>query len=65
MTEEQIERQAERRLDALDRRFTASSSNMTQDQYDRAMKEIDAWAMAQLKALRAPDMPLYGRRTKA
>ena len=46
MTEEQIEIRVEKMIDALDRRFTAGGS-MTQDEYDAALREIDAWAAAQ------------------
>jgi hypothetical protein len=39
MTEEQIERHAERRMDRLDREFMAD--RMTQDEYQHAVDAID------------------------
>ena len=45
MTEEQIEIHVEKRVDALDRAFL--SSGMTQEEYDRSMREIDEWAKRQ------------------
>lgn len=45
MTEDQIERAVERKVDSLDRMFM--STDMTQDAYDKAMKDIHAWAEAQ------------------
>jgi hypothetical protein len=42
MTEDQIERAVERKVDSLDARFMAGT--MTQSEYDAAMKAISAWA---------------------
>ena len=50
MTEEQIERAAERKMDMLDRQFTAASSNMTQAFYDRKVREIEEWVNQQRRA---------------
>jgi hypothetical protein len=45
MTEEQIERAVERKIDRLDRKFM--KSEMTQAEYDAAMREIHEWSEAQ------------------
>lgn len=42
MTEDQIEREVEKRVDRLDRNFM--NSFMTQADYDAAMRAIDRWA---------------------
>lgn len=42
MTEEQIERKVERLIDHLDRVFLAGG--MTQDNYDKAIRDIRDWA---------------------
>lgn len=47
MTEEQIERYVERMMDHLDRVFLAGQ--MTQKNYDLAVKEVHAWAEAKYK----------------
>jgi hypothetical protein len=44
MTEEQIERAVERKVDNLDARFMATGSTMTQAEYDAASAEILRWA---------------------
>jgi hypothetical protein len=46
MTEEQIERQVERMTDAADRLLM--TGKLDQQAYDIRVKEIDAWAKAQL-----------------
>lgn len=50
MTEDQIERTAERRMNALDKRFHKTA--MTVAEYDAAVREIDLWVFAQLDAAR-------------
>ena len=45
MTEEQIERHVERKIDALDRLFLAGG--YTQPEYDAAIRAVDAWAAEQ------------------
>jgi hypothetical protein len=45
MTEDQIERAVERKIDRLDARFT--SAQLTQQEYDAEMKSISNWATAQ------------------
>lgn len=45
MTEDQIERRVEARVDAADRAFMAR--RMTQAEYDACIKAINAWAGAQ------------------
>lgn len=42
MTEEQIERSVERKINALDARFM--TTNMPQAEYDAAIKQIHEWA---------------------
>ncbi len=42
MTEEQIERAVERKIDILDRRYL--SGQLTEVEYKIAIKEIDVWA---------------------
>jgi hypothetical protein len=54
MTEDQIERRVERYIDHLDRVFMAGE--MTQDNYDKAMREILDWADIQYRS------PNYRRR---
>ena len=44
MTEDQIERAVQRKVDSLDARFMATGSTMTQADYDAAMAAITAWA---------------------
>lgn len=41
MTEEQIERQAERMMDTLDREYL--NTGMTPDTYEIRVKQIDEW----------------------
>lgn len=41
MTEDQIERSAEREMDILDRLFL--SGRLTQEQYDREVRELNEW----------------------
>ena len=50
MSEDQIERAVERRVDAIDARFMRGE--MTQAEYNAAMREVDAWADAQHAARR-------------
>lgn len=52
VTEETIERAAERSMDALDRRFMEARSGMTQAAYDAQVKAIDNWARDALRSLR-------------
>lgn len=49
MTEEQIERIAERDMDRLDRQLMASS--ISQAEYDAEVKAIDAWTKEQYKTM--------------
>jgi hypothetical protein len=44
MTEDQIERRVERMMDHLDRLLLAGQ--MPQQDYDAAVKDLDAWAKA-------------------
>lgn len=44
MTEEQIELRVEKMVDHLDRVFL--SGQMSQDDYDKAMRDLNAWAEA-------------------
>ena len=44
MTEEQIERAVERKVDALDARWMNMNNKMTQSEYDFEMKKIVHWA---------------------
>jgi hypothetical protein len=48
-TEDQIEREVERRMDALDRRLMRGA--LTQAAYDEAIRALDAWSRAQGRAL--------------
>jgi hypothetical protein len=52
MTEEQIEHNVERRVDALDKHYLSSA--MTEAEYTQAMRAIDAWARAHYHAREAP-----------
>jgi YD repeat-containing protein len=47
MTEEQIERIVESRIDRIDAAW--SRTNWTQDEYDRRIAEVDAWAQEQYR----------------
>jgi hypothetical protein len=49
MTEDQIERSVERKMDSLDARFMNSS--MSQAEYDNHVKMINAWAEAEYRAV--------------
>ena len=49
MTEDQIERTVESRMDRLDRRYLAGA--LTEIEYKTAVAELDAWAEAQLTAI--------------
>jgi uncharacterized membrane protein len=42
MTEDQIERKVERTTDFIDAQFMAGK--LTQDEYDRKMRELSRWA---------------------
>jgi hypothetical protein len=46
MTEDQIERRVETRMNTLDRQFM--SGELSQTEYDLAVKELDQWAKDQL-----------------
>jgi len=48
VTEEMIERAVESKVNTLDRKFM--KSNMTQEDYDQKMREINEWADAQYNA---------------
>ena len=50
MTEEQIERTAQIRMDALDRRLL--NGELRQDNYDRLVVLLDEWAKAQYDRLK-------------
>jgi hypothetical protein len=50
MTEEQIERRVERMVDHLDRLLL--SGQMTQGDYDAAMRSLDQWAERKLTVAR-------------
>ena len=45
MTEDQIERAAERRMDRLDAAYLAG--RMTDQDYRRAVRDLDVWTLAQ------------------
>lgn len=44
MTEDQIERRVEKMVDALDRQLMAGT--MSQQDYTKAMRDLDRWAEA-------------------
>lgn len=46
MTEDQLERYVERRMDALDHRFL--NSDMTQEEYDAEVRKLNDWAADRL-----------------
>lgn len=46
MTEDQIERAVERRMDSLDRQLLTGA--LSQAAYDKATRDMDAWAATQL-----------------
>lgn len=50
MTEDQIERKVERYIDHLDRVFL--NGDMTQDNYDKAIREIHEWAETKYRETR-------------
>jgi tRNA C32,U32 (ribose-2'-O)-methylase TrmJ len=50
MTEEQIERRVEKMVDHLDRVYMAGG--MTDEDYRKAMDELDQWAERQSRAAR-------------
>lgn len=50
-TEDQIEREAERRFDELDSLYLCSA--MTREEYDRRSAAIDAWADRQYRIMNA------------
>lgn len=52
MTEEQIERAVERKVDSLDNRFIRSGSTMTQEEYNAEQKAIARWAEDQYRIRR-------------
>jgi hypothetical protein len=60
MTEEQIERQVEIRMDRLDRQLM--NGGLSQNSYDMAVEDLDKWASVQYHAIRSLDMPRYDRR---
>jgi len=45
LNEDQIERQVEWAMNRLDRKFM--NSDMSQEEYDKAVKELDTWANQQ------------------
>lgn len=47
MTEDQIERRVESKIDAIDRAFM--TGRMTQAEYDAAIKAVDVWATMQYR----------------
>ena len=51
MTEEQIERRAEREMDRLDAALMAG--RLTQDEYDYEVRALDQWAEEEYRSLRA------------
>jgi hypothetical protein len=57
MTEDQIERIAERKMDALDKRFMAGE--LSQAEYDKAVKALDQWTKDQCKANKVSDVSGY------
>jgi len=58
MTEEQIERFAERKMDALDRRLMAGA--ITQTEYDACVKALD-WDCKDLYRIHVAPIPSYSR----
>ena len=54
MTEDQIERAVERRMDALDRHLM--SGELSQAKYDLAVCELDEWAEEQYRQCRMVKM---------
>lgn len=58
MTSDQIELRVEKMTDALDRRFLAEGSSMTQHEYDRQIESIAQWADLQYKAKMLPALSL-------
>ncbi len=57
LTEEQIERRAERAMDRLDRGLMAGI--MTQAEYDREVSILDKWAQAQYDAMKSASRSAY------
>ena len=49
MTEDQIERIVERRVDGIDRRYL--STGMTEAEYDAELKTVFRWATEQYRAM--------------
>lgn len=47
MTEDQIERTVERRMDSLDKRYMAG--DLDRPAYDAAVQELDRWAQEQAR----------------
>jgi hypothetical protein len=47
MTEEQIERQVEIRMNRLDRQLM--TGGLSQNSYDMAVEDLDRWALAQYR----------------
>jgi hypothetical protein len=50
MTEEQIERTAERRMNMLDRHLLVG--NINQEQYDQLVQDLDNWSKEEYAKLR-------------
>lgn len=50
MTEEQIERRAEREMDRLDKQLLSGA--LTQAEYDEEVRELDRWAREEYRAAR-------------
>jgi hypothetical protein len=49
MTEEQIERAVERRIDAVDRAWLKPGCTWTQAEYDAEIRAVDQWAQQQYR----------------
>lgn len=58
MTEDQIERRAERMMDSLDSRFTREGSTMTQAEYDAQVRRIEAWVQEQAGKVKTLDLSI-------
>jgi hypothetical protein len=56
MTEQEIERTAERRMNMLDRNLIVG--NINQEQYDQLVRDLDNWAKSEYQKLKRRD---YGQ----
>lgn len=54
MTEEQIERTVEAKIDRLDKRFMRHTPRMTQAEYDAEMAEIRRWEETEMRFVEKP-----------